>query len=112
MAQIFAPKFWGAVSGQTAEWCRKLAEAIDQIANGASRTVGTLTLTAGTASTTVESVYVAPASHITLTPTTANAAAALATTYVSARNNATGFVLTHANNAQTDRTFTFEVRNP
>lgn len=112
MAQIFAPKIWGSVAGPTAEWCRKLAEAIEQLANGSGRSVGTLTLTAGTTTTTVQSIYVTPTSHITLTPTTANGAAAIATTYVSARNNGVSFVLTHANSAQTDRSFTYEVRNP
>lgn len=112
MAQIYAPKSWGSVTGQIAEWCRKLAEAIEQMASGASRTVSSVTLTAGVTSTTVTSTFATPSSHITLTPTTANAAAALATTYISTRTNGTSFVLTHANNAQTDRTFTFEVRNP
>jgi hypothetical protein len=41
---------------------------------------------------------------ILLSPTTANAAAALATTYVSAVTQGS-FTLTHANNAQTDKTF-------
>ena len=110
MAQIFAPKSWGNVQ----EWCRKLADAIDLLANGTSRTVWSVTLTANATSTTVSSVYVTPSSHITLTPTTLNAAAELGngTAYISARNNGASFVITHANNAQTDRTFSYEVRNP
>lgn len=112
MAQIFAPKIWGAVAGPTAEWCRKLAEAIDQLANGSSRTVGSVTLTAGATSTTVSSVYVTPTSHITLTPTTANARDDAPDCYISARNNGVSFVITHPSDADTDKTFTYEVRNP
>lgn len=110
MAQIYAPKAWGSVSGQIAEWCRKLAEAIEQIANGSSRTVGSVTLTANATTTTVVSQNVTPSSHITLTPTTANAAAEVP--YISARTNGASFVITHANTASTDRTFTYEIRNP
>jgi hypothetical protein len=41
-----------------------------------------------------------------LSPQTANAAAALATTYVQAADiTKQQFVITHANNAQTDKTF-------
>lgn len=110
MAQIFAPKSWGDIK----EWCRKLAEAIDQLAGGASKTVGTVTLTANAASTTVMNIYVTESSHITLEPTTQNAATekAAGTLFTSTRANGTSFTITHANNSQTDRSFTFEVRNP
>ena len=110
MAQIFAPLSWGNV----AEWCRKLAEAIDLMANGQSRTVGSVTLTASTTTTTVTDKRITPSSHIPFTPTTANAAAEIGAggMYVSARTNATSFVITHANNSQTDRTFTYEIRSP
>jgi hypothetical protein len=114
MAQVFAPNSWGNVSGPVAEWCRKLAEAIGQIASGASKTVGSVTLTASAASTTVTSEYVTGDCHVSLTPTTANAAAEIGngTLYVSARTNGASFQLTHANSAQTDRTFTYEIRRP
>jgi hypothetical protein len=114
MAQIYAPKAWATVSGPVAEWCRKLAEAVDQLANGSSRTVGSVTLTANAASTTVTNTHVTPSSHVTLTPITANAATeyGAGTWRISTRTNGTSFVITHVNNAQTDRTFTYEVRNP
>jgi hypothetical protein len=41
-------------------------------------------------------------------PTTANAAAELATMFVSSRGKQT-FTITHANNGQTDRTFKYVV---
>lgn len=82
----------------------KFAAAINQLAQGRSNAVGTVTLTASVASTTVTPETCGAGSKVFLTPTTANAAAALATTYVSAVAPKS-FTLTHANNAQTDRTF-------
>ncbi len=82
----------------------KLAAAVALLAQGRSNAIGTVTLTAAATTTTVTSTVLSGDARILLTPTTANAAAALATTYVSA--NADGsFTLTHANNAQVDRTF-------
>ena len=71
---------------------------------------GTVTLRANQATTTVDksvapgAVNVSMDDGIFLSPTTANAAGALATTYVSSVGQGT-FVLTHANNAQADKTF-------
>lgn len=87
---------------------RKLAETINRVLQGKTNTTGTVTLTANQATTAVTDLRAGPDSHISFTPTTANAAAALAGMYVSSRGNET-FTLTHANNAQTDRTFTYSV---
>lgn len=85
---------------------REIAERINALILGRINTVGTVTLVANATTTTVtdENAHrqVAPI----LIPTTANAAAALATTYVSARGSGT-FTLTHANAATTDRTFIY-----
>jgi hypothetical protein len=114
MSFPLVPKTWGGVGGPIAEWARKLAEAIEQLAAGTSKTVSSVTLDANATSTTVTNVYVTPSSHITLEPTTANAATekAAGTMYVSTRTNGTSFVITHANSSQTDRTFTFQISNP
>ncbi len=77
---------------------------IRQLIEGRSNAVGTVTLTANAATTVVSSEVIGASSIPLLMPTTANAAAALATTYVSARA-AGSFTLTHANNAQVDKTF-------
>lgn len=71
---------------------------------------GTVTLTASAATTVVSDRRVGPNSVITFMPTTANAAAEIGngTMYVSARSDGT-FTVTHANNAQTDRTFGYRV---
>ena len=70
-----------------------------------------MTLTANAASTTLSNNALRATSKVTLTPTTANAAAALATTYIGtyALGAAT---ITHANNAQVDKTFDYVITNP
>lgn len=89
---------------------RRIATTVNAILNGRQNNVGSVTLTANTTTTTVTDFRVGADSVITLMPTTANAAAAIATTYVSSIDPLTNtFVLTHANNAQTDKTFKYEV---
>lgn len=81
---------------------------IAELASGRSNAHGTFTLTAGVTSTVVTNANCAAASCVKITPTTANAAAALATTYITAANGS--FTVTHANSAQTDRTFTYAIQ--
>ena len=90
---------------------RRLARAINGLLQGKMNAVTTVTLTANSATTTLTDDRITPKSFIGFMPTTANAAAALANLYVSNRMSTNGTVignatLTHANNAQTDRTFT------
>lgn len=68
--------------------------------------IGSFTITANAATTTVNDESFQATMVPLLIPTSANAAAAIATTYVSSRVNGS-FVLTHANNAQVDRTFLY-----
>lgn len=84
----------------------KFALAVQQLAAGRSNAVGEVTLTASATSTAVSFINCGADSVVLLSPTTANAAGAVATTYVSAVV-AGSFTLTHANNSQTDRTFGF-----
>lgn len=90
----------------TVEWYKVLAQAINNLINGRSTNVGTFTLTAGAASTVVTDNLFESNQVVIWSPTTSNAAAALATTYVSARAKGS-FTLTHANNAQVDKTFLY-----
>lgn len=83
-----------------------IAETINKILGGRANNVGTVTLAAGGTSTVVMDNLFESAMAAMLVPTTANAAVALATTYVSARDNGT-FTLTHANTATIDRTFLY-----
>lgn len=86
----------------------RVVRGIRDLFEGRRNTTGTVTLTANAASTTVTHANFGAASVPQLMPTTANAAAALATTYVSARTNGT-FTLSHANNAQNDKTFYYSI---
>ncbi len=69
-----------------------------------------VTLEAGGTTTTLADELITAESVIALMPMTANAAAALASTFVLAADITPGqAVITHANNAQTDRTFRYSV---
>lgn len=84
----------------------KINRAIQQLEQGRLNVGGTCTLTALAASTVVKAANCGAGSQIQLTAKTANAAAALATTYVSAVANGS-FTITHASNSQVDKTFWF-----
>lgn len=88
----------------------KLALAINELGQGRSNAVGTVTLTASVGSTTVTAVTCATGSTPILVPTTAHASAEVGngTIYISAVA-AQSFTITHANNAQVDRTFLYFV---
>jgi hypothetical protein len=88
--------------------------ALQALANGRSNATGTVTLRAGQTTTTVSptdannpgAINVAPQSAVFLEAKTAHAAAERAAggLYVSAVGKQT-FTITHANNAQADRSF-------
>lgn len=90
------------------EGYRKIASVVNNINGGKTNNTGTVTLTANAASTVVADFRVTSSSVIVLMPTTANAAGAIATTYVSSRGSKT-MTLSHTNNAQTDKTFGYAV---
>lgn len=85
---------------------RKINTAINQLAQGRSNAVGTLTLVPNAAATTVKAQTCGQGSVVLLSPLTAHAAAELAggALFVSAVA-AGSFTLVHAGNAQTDRVF-------
>jgi hypothetical protein len=82
-----------------------LVQSIRDLFAGRSNAVGTVTLTANAASTTVAALNVGASSRVFLSPTTANASAEFGngTIRISAVTSG-GFTITHANNAQNDRT--------
>ena len=88
---------------------RRLLEGVNALASGRSNAIGSVTLTASATTTDVTDRRSGIDSVIALMPTTSNAAAAIGTTYVSSRGIGT-FTLTHANNAQTDRTFSYSIQ--
>lgn len=82
----------------------KFALAIQQLYAGRSNAAGSVTLAAGAASTVVAAPNCSPQCAVFLFQKTANAAAALGTTFISSVGKQT-FTIAHANNAQTDRSF-------
>ncbi len=84
---------------------------VNQLAAGRSNAVGTVTLTAGATSTTYIGPEVNENGQAFLFPRTANAAAAVATTYASVSRIAgvNTVTITHANAGTTDRTFAIAI---
>ena len=85
-------------------------EVIRQIMDGKTNNRGTFTLTASTTTTAAIDARCGANSVVLFMPTTANAAAEIGagTIYVSSTGKQT-FTVTHANNAQTDRTFKYVI---
>lgn len=80
------------------------------LASGRSNGTGTITLAANATSTTVNDENVALGSVIKLVPATADAAAALASTYIPTATVLNGsFVIQHASSALADRTFSYAI---
>lgn len=80
------------------------AISLQQLAAGRSNATGSVTLAAGATSTVVSAINCAPGSAVFLFPRTANAAAALSGMFVGTVSKQS-FTITHANSAQSDRTF-------
>ena len=87
---------------------RLIAESVNDILGGKINSLGDLTLTEDSATTTLTDSRIGPDSFIGFMATTANGAIALQTMYVSARGKQTA-TITHTNNSQTDRTFRYVV---
>lgn len=87
---------------------RRLVDAVYQLVEGRNNAVDRFTLRAGFTTTVVTHPNCSMDCEPQFSARTANAAAALATTYISAVDQGS-FTLTHANNGQTDRTFGYTV---
>ena len=90
---------------------RDIVTAIRELIRGRSNAVTTITLTANVTTTTYAGPNVNENAEAFLSPKTANAAAALATTYTSITRIAgvPTVTITHANAASTDRTFALAI---
>lgn len=86
---------------------RDIAQRINQLLKGRINSTGRITLTPNVGSTEVERPYVSAESTVLLTPATANAAAAISTTYVVPISGS--FTINHSNSAEADREFFFAV---
>jgi len=81
---------------------------VNGILDGRDNAYGTATLASSTTTTSIQDRRVGISSVITLMPTTARAAAALTSVYVSARGQGV-FTLTHDSQTYTDRVFAYRV---
>jgi hypothetical protein len=87
-------------------WLQHVRDVVNNIMRGKINALVDITLTANSGTTSLASPLLSGSSGVYWTPLTANAAAEVGagTIYISAQGNQTA-TLTHANNAQTDRTF-------
>lgn len=88
---------------------RKIVSSIHQLAQGQTNSKGTFTLAANLTATTVSIATASTTSCINWQPTTADAAAQMATLFCTGGSTSGTFVLTHASNTSTDQTFNFVV---
>lgn len=91
---------------------RQVCGVVNRILSGKLNNIGEMTLTTNSASTTLLDPRLTVGSFIDFDPLTAHAATELygATMYVTTANRGNGsFVITHANNAQNDRTFKYTI---
>lgn len=94
--------------GEVSAYLRRMWESLQATRRGKVECMAELTLTASAASTTLSDIRISKYSALIFDPLTANAAAELAagTLYVTTANRSDGTAtVTHANNAQTDRSF-------
>lgn len=95
-----------------ASYLRRVWDAIFRLRQGKIECVTTVTLTENAATTVLNDIRLSNQSVVTFDPKTANAAAELAagTLYVLTANRGNAsWTITHANNAQTDRTFQISI---
>jgi hypothetical protein len=91
------------------EFMRKLANALNDLGNGRSRAYGTVTLATSSATTTLTDARIGTDSVLTFMPTTSNAAAGVGVLYVTGGTDGS-CTLNHANNAQADRTYHYQIQ--
>lgn len=101
------PATFGSL-GDVATYIRRMWDALFRMRQGKIECVTEITLTANAGTTALSDIRLSNQSVLTFDPKTANAAAELAagTLYVLTANRGNAsWTITHANNAQTDRTF-------
>jgi hypothetical protein len=94
------------------KWLQQLFGAVDASSRGKMDCVTEITLTALAGTTVMADYRLSAQSVVIFDPTTANAAAELAagTMYVlTANRGSQSWTITHANNAQTDRTYAIAI---
>lgn len=107
-----APSFadYGENTEGREDWLRNLAMLVRVLLFGRTNAVGDITLSNGSATTTLTDERIGGDSHITFMAQTANAAALAVMPYASSRIKGSA-TLTHTSSAQSDLTFTYKVEN-
>ena len=85
---------------------RQVAQVVNLVVDGKQNNLGSVTLSANSATSVVSDTKAGADSCVLLMPTTANAASASA--FVSSRGKNT-FTITHGNTSATDKTFVYAV---
>lgn len=89
----------------------RIVQAVIQLVQGRNNATKTITLTANATTTVVKHPNCSQDCQPMLSPRTANAAAAIPTTYILQASIVQGqFTITHANAGSTDRTFGYSVQ--
>lgn len=93
------------------QWVRRIADVVNLILKGKLNAVLQVTLRPGQSTTTISDARITASSALHLQPLTSHAAAALATSpYVLPTSQNVGSVtFTHANDANTDKTFNMTI---
>lgn len=105
------PATFGNIS-DIQQYMRRVWDALYKLRQGKTENVGEFTLTANAASSTLRDERISNQSVIVWHPRTANASTELAagTMYITDANISAGSaIVTHANNAQADRSFRYAV---
>lgn len=102
---LLAPLAW---SGRAEEWTRKVAEVANSVRDGKINTVGSVTLTANAATTTITDARIGTNSFIGLMPTTATAQTAYVAGWRIVCSDGSA-VITHNNTADVDKTFVYSI---
>lgn len=89
-------------------WLETARIQINTMRQGKLNCTGDVTLTAAATSTTLNDARLTAQSFIGLMPRTANAAAALSVTWISARDNGSA-TISHAADLSTDRSYTYVI---
>lgn len=87
-------------------WALSVQTIVNNIVQGKINATGTVTLTAGAATTTITDARITAGSYIGFMPRTANAALALSLLRVTSRTKGSA-TITHGNDPATDKTFTY-----
>ena len=98
----------GSIPAPTETDLGRIVRGVRDLFAGRSNAFGRITLTVSATTTVVTAANCAINSEIFLTPRTANAAAVLASTFISA-TAAGSFTVTHPSNVNADKTFGYRI---